>query len=62
MVYMALCHHELLPFVGEINHNFYDVLSLKRVILIRTVSNLYTKLSTNMSFPSSQIVQEAFHI
>ena len=40
MVYMALCHHKLLPFVDEKNHNFYDVLSLNRVILIRTVFKL----------------------
>ena len=55
MVYMALCHHGLLPFVHEKNHYFYNVLSLYQVILIRTVSNLFTMLSTKMSFPSSNI-------
>ena len=38
------------------NPNFYDVLSLNCVILIRTVSNLFTILSTKMSFPISNIV------
>ena len=32
------------------------VLCLNRVILIRTVSNLFTILSTKMSFPSFNIV------
>ena len=35
---------------------FYDVLSLNRVILIRTVSNLFTMLSTKMSFLSFNMV------
>ena len=35
MAYMALCHHELFPFVDEKNRYFYDVLSLNGVILIR---------------------------
>ena len=60
MVYMALCHHELLPFLDEKNHNFYDKLSLNqviliinKVILIRTVSNLFKCFkSTKISFPS----------
>ena len=38
------------------NHHFYDVLSLNGVILIRTLSNLYTMLSTKMSSPSFIIV------
>ena len=38
------------------NDNFYDVWSLNRVILIRTLSNLFTMLSTVMSFLSSNIV------
>ena len=45
------------------NHNFYDVLSQKRVILIRTVSNLFKILSNKMSFPSSYLVYiEDIHI
>ena len=60
MVYMAVCHHELTPFVDEKNkHNFNNVLSLNQVILIRTVSNLFTMLSTKMSFPSSNILYNA---
>ena len=63
MVYIAVCHHELLAFVYKIssifyqhfllikNGNFYDVWSLNQVVLIRTVSNLFTMLSTKMSFP-----------
>ena len=62
MVYMALCHHELLPFVDEKTHNFYDLLSLNRVVLIRTVSNLFIMLSTKMSFPSSNIVYIAIFL
>ena len=38
------------------NHHFYDVLSLNGVILIRTLSYLYTMLSNKMSFPSFIIV------
>ena len=56
MVYMALYHHKLLPFAVEKNHKFYDVLSLNPVILIRTASNLFTMLSTKMSFRSFNIV------
>ena len=51
MVYMALCP----LFMKKKNHYFYNVLSLNQVILIRTVSNLFTMLSTKMSFPSSNI-------
>ena len=56
IVYKALCRHELLHFVEEKNQHFYDILCLNRVILIRTVSNLFTMLRTKMSFPSSNIV------
>ena len=56
MVYMAINHLELFPIVEEKNYYFYDVLSLNQIILIRTVSNLFTMLSTKMSFPSSNIV------
>ena len=62
MVYMAICYHELLPFVGEKNHNLYDVLSLNRVILVRTVSNLFTMLSTKTSFLSSNTVYIAIYL
>ena len=61
MVYMALCHHELLPFVDD-SYNFYDVRSLNQVILIRTVSNLFTMASSKMSFPSSYIVYHNIEI
>ena len=37
-------------------HNFYEVMSQNLVNLIITVSNLFTMLSTKMSFPSSNIV------
>ena len=47
---------------GSLRHNVYDALSLNLVILIRTVSNLSTMFSTQMSFPSSNIVYIAvFH-
>ena len=36
--------------------NFYNVLSLNRVIMIRTVSNLFALLSTMMPFPRSNVV------
>ena len=57
MVYMAICHHELSPFVDD---NYDDVRSLNQGILIRTVSNLFTMLSSKMSFPSSYIVYHNF--
>ena len=39
------------------NHNFYDVVTLNRIILIRnsTVSNVFKMLSTKITFPSSDI-------
>ena len=40
LIYMALCHHELLPFVDE-KSQFYDVLSLNQVILIRTMKLIH---------------------
>ena len=39
------------------NHNFYDVLSLNRVISI-----LFTLLSTKMSFPSYKIIYIAIFL
>ena len=51
IVYFALCHHLLRK-----KTHFYDILCLNRVILIRTVSNLFTMLHTKMSFPSFNIV------
>ena len=52
------------PFIDEnINHNFYDVMSLNQLILTRTVSTVFTMLSTRMSFPRFNIVYniEIFH-
>ena len=51
----------LFPFVDE-KHNVYDVLSINQVILIRTVSNLFTMLSTKMYFPSSNLVDIAIFL
>ena len=55
IVDMALYYYELCPLLMK-NHAFDDVLSLYQINLIRTVSNIFTMLSTKMSFPSSNIV------
>ena len=40
MVYIVICHHELLSFVDE-NDNFFDVWSLNRVPLISVFQVTY---------------------
>ena len=61
MVYMALNHHEFLPFVDErITISMMYCLYIE--YLIRTVSNLFTMISTNLSILSSNIVYIAIFL
>ena len=62
MVYIPMCHYELLPFVGEKRQFLWCGWSLNWVIFIRTLSTLFTMLSTIMSFPTCNIVHIAIFL
>ena len=55
MIYIIFAIMSNCPLLMK-NYNFYDVQSLNRVILIRTLSNLFTMLITKMCFWSFKMV------
>ena len=63
----SLCHHTLYAIMSYCpllmkNDYFYDVWSLNQVFFIRSLTDLFTMLSTKISFPSSNTVYIAIFL